>query len=719
MSTAMTETTAVLTPRFMGCYNGTSTTVPRVRCGTVRSCPSSSTLVCRKTETVPQSEETSSAEDFNEDEVLNRFKVIRHDIGDKVISLSEDVLVTCDNWRDPKSSVLKLEASISDPKKKHLVFYDMCHDEIVLEIMSLLRRKCQNRCWKLVEFRGCQERHINAILRTVLEMDIVQTIAFSLTNEKYDPMRRGTNSTFEVIGRSMENNIRFECLIFHSRPIHFIQHDALKSLRVKRLHFLENVNLHSNEVTELAVGLKFNTSLKSFSFLGNVTQISDGRDVSKIVSALKGHPTLERLSLCLTGSGEEGVSGLDDLISCPNSALTSVTFSGGFTTNSLFAKESLSRGLENSTVKHLHLRDIFLFPEDVIDLALGIKLNCSLESFSIKLDATDRSVNVAPIAFALEHNHSIRRLALTGRCSLGEGVHGIKNLLTSKKSALKDLLLSGAFLDKSLRARDYLEIFNEGLRGNTKLENLDLSVNDLTDEEAVMVYEQVCTCPNLTSLDLGMNDISQCALESFSEHPNPTQLSVLRVSSPKFSFFQINDSLCSTIKKLLSKNPRLNDVNFNMGIVEWHQTYLKGKMQWHHFFPAYRVYALHSNNKRVQYLKNKELNEEGKRDLDRIQYLLDYNWAGRTLANSNDKTPLALWPRVLERIGKGRTCFWTGRKEKDASLTSSHDVTYSLLRNHVAQFLKADKPMRVSKRRQRDMGQSARNKMAKLSTNEN
>jgi hypothetical protein len=658
--------------------------------------------------------------DFKEDEILNRFRVIRHDIGDKVISLSEDVLVTCDNWEDPKSNVLKLEASISDPKKKHLVFYDMWHDEIVFEIMRLLRRKCQNRCWKLIEFRGCQERHINAVLRTVLEMDIVKTIAFSLTNEKYDPTRRCSNSTFDVISRSMENNAQFECLIFHSRPIHFIQHDALKSLRVKRLHFLENVNLHSSEVVELAAGLKSNTSLESFSFLGGISHIIDCHDVSDFVSALKGHPTLERLSLCLKGSRDGGVKGLDELLACPNSALVSVTLSGGYTANGFFAKKSLSRGLKYSTLKHLHLRDIFLFPHDVGEIALGLESNRSLESFSIKLDACDRFVDVSPIAFAVQDNHVIQRLALTGKCSLGEGVHGIKNLLTSNESTLRDLFLSGAFLDKSLRVPGYLEIFTEGLRDNQMLENLDLSVNDLTDEEVVKVYEQVWTCPKLSSLDLGMNDVSHCAIEAFSEQDKPNNLSVLRVSSPKFSFFQINDSLCSTILKLLTKNPRLNDVNFNMGIVEWHQTYHNGKMHWHHFFPAYRVYALHSKNKRVQYLKNKELNEEGKRDLEQIQFMSDYNWAGRNLVNSHDHTSPALWPLVLERIWKGRTCFWTGRKEQDSSLGNAHDVAYSFLRTHIADFLRApDKLVHASKRREKDDISVTASKKPKLAVSPN
>jgi hypothetical protein len=644
--------------------------------------------------------ESKTPDEFNEDEVLHRFKVIRHDIGDKVIRLAEDVLVTCDNWRDPKSNVLALEQSISDPQKKHLVFYDMWHDQIVLEILRLLRRKSQNRCWKLIEFRGCQERHINAVLETVLEMDIVQAVAFSLTNEKYDPMRRSRNSSLDVIARCMENNRHLECLIFHSRPIHFVQAESLKKLKIKRLHFLENVNLHPHEISELAEGLRANESLKSFSFLGGVTHICNSNDVSKIVDALKGHPSLERLSLCLKSTMESGVSGLDELLSCQDSVLACLTISGGFTITSFFPEGTLSRGLQTSSLKHLSLRDTFLFPRDVDDLALGLRLNKSLESFSIKLDGSDCSVNVSQIAFALQNNHRLERLSLAGKCNLGEGVHGIAKLLASKKSKLKDLHLSGAFLDKEARVLGYLETFTEGLRGNDRIESLDLSVNDLSDEEVELIYKQLGTCPNLTNLDLGMNDVSRKAIEAFSMHETPNRLSVLRVSSPKFSFFHINDELCLSILKILSLNPHLGDVNFNMGPVEWHQTYHKGKMQWHHFFPAYRVYSLYSNNKRVEYLKNKELKTGGKRDLERIQYQLDYNWAGRSLVNQQNKMPVALWPRALERVWKGRTCFWTGR-EQGSSLEYSHDVTYSFLRNHLASFLKPDNPSRVFKRSQR------------------
>ncbi|KAG7353280.1 hypothetical protein IV203_009329 [Nitzschia inconspicua] len=704
-----------LTEQFRGCDkdNLVATTVssipPPSHPNTRHSCncqtsasplqPAQKDMITTATRRRYREDATKEPDDLKEDEVLHRFKVIRHDIGDKVIRMTEDVFVTCDNWRDPKSNVLTLEGCISDPQKKHLVFYDMWHEDIVVEILSLLRRKCQNRCWKLIEFRGCQERHINAVLETVLKMDIVQTIAFSLTNEKYDPMRRCKNSSLDVIARSMENNKRLECLIFHSRPIHFIQAECLKKLRIKRLHFLENVNLHPNEIPELAVGLKANTSLQSFSFLGGVTHISERNDVSKIVDALKGHPSLERLSLCLKSTTDKGVFGLDELLSYPHSALACVTLSGGFTISSFFAEGTLSRGLQKSNLKHLHLKDTFLFPRDIDDLALGLRLNRSLESLSMKLDASDCCVDVSKIAFALQDNHRIQRLSLSGQCNLGEGVQGVANLLSSENSQLRDLHLSGAFLDKSARAPRYLETFTQGLRGNNKIESLDLSVNDFSDDEAELIYKQVGTCSRLTNLDLGMNDVSRSAIEAFSHHETPNRLSVLRVSSSKFSFFHIDDELCRSILKILSINSHLGDINFNMGPVEWHHTYYKGKMQWHHFFPAYRVYSLHSNNKRVEYLKNKELNSQGKRDLERIQYQLDYNWAGRSLVDTKYKVPVALWPRALERVWEGRTCFWTGR-EQGSSLEYSHDVTYSFLRDHLSTFLKTCEPSRGFKRSQ-------------------
>lgn len=627
---------------------------------------------------------------FNEDEILNRFKVISHDIGDKVISLTEDVLLTCDSWCNPKSNVRKLEEAIHDPRKKHLVFYDMWHDDIVEEILRLFRRH-QDRYWSSIEFRGCQERHINAVLESALKMDIVQTIAFSLTNGRYDPKRRcNDDSTFDIIARSMENNHRLECLIFHSRPIHFVQYESLKNLKVKRLHFLEGICLHPKEIPELAAGLKANHSLISFSFLGG-TQVSNGNDVAKIVDALKSHPSLKRLLLCLKSSSEDGVTGLSELLACQDSALESLTLTGGFTLRSFFPEATFSEGLKKSKLKHFHLRDIFLFPHDVQDMAVGLRNNRTIESFSVKLDASNMAMDVAPIAFAFQDNHHIQRLALAGKCSLGQGVHGIAKLLSSKQSKLKDLHLSGAFLDKNSRIESYLQIFINGLKGNQQLESLDLSVNALSDEEASMIYNEISTCPNLDNLDLGMNDITSQVVESFANVKTPNNLGVLRISSPKFSFFEINDRLCRTLIKLLTTNPRLGDVNFNMGPVEWHHSYQEnGKMKWHHFFPSYLTYGLHFNNKRVNYLKTKELNEGGRRDLKRIQYLLDYNWAGRSLVSHHIKNmPTSLWPKVLERIWKGRTCFWTGR-EQGSKLENAHSVTYSFLREHLVIFLKPD-----------------------------
>ena len=108
------------------------------------------------------------------------------------------------------------------------------------------------------------------------------------------------------------------------------------------------------------------------------------------------------------------------------------------------------------------------------------------------------------------------------------------------------------------------------------------------------------------------------------------------------------------------------------------------------FFPSYLTYGLHFNNKRVNYLKTKELAENGRCDLERIQYLLDYNWTGRWLVSHNveNSTPIALWPNVMERIWKGRTCFWTGR-EQGSELQYAHSVTYSLLREHLVSIFKS------------------------------
>jgi len=521
---------------------------------------------------------------FNEDEILNRFKVISHDIGDKVISLSEDVLLTCDSWSSPKSNIRKLEDATNDPRKKHLVLYDMWHDDVVEEILLLFRRY-RDRCWISIEFRGCQEKHINAVLECALKMDIVHTIAFSLTNDRYDPTRQCHNSTFDIISRSMKNNQRLECLIFHSRPIHFIRYESLKHLNVKRLHLLEGILLHPQEISELAAGLKENHSLVSFSFLGG-THVSDKNDIAKIVDALVSHPSLKRLVLCLKSSSDNGVPGLEDLLKCSNSALESLTLTGGFALASPFRKASFSKGLKSSKLRHLHLKGVSLQPRDVHDMAIGLQSNQSIESLSINLDASNKTVDISPIALAIQNNHRIQRLALAGKCSLGRGICGIAKLLSSKKSKLKDLHLSGAFFDKDLRHKDFLQIFLRGLRGNHQLESLDLSANALSDAEVSMIYSEVATCQTLYNLDVGMNDITSKALESFAGAQTPNQLCVLRISSQNFSFFEINDRVCRNLIKLLMINRRLGDVNFNFGPVEWHHSYQEnGEMKWHRKCP--------------------------------------------------------------------------------------------------------------------------------------
>ena len=107
-------------------------------------------------------------------------------------------------------------------------------------------------------------------------------------------------------------------------------------------------------------------------------------------------------------------------------------------------------------------------------------------------------------------------------------------------------------------------------------------MNALSDEEVSMIYNVVSTCPTLDNLDLGMNDITSQIMESFANVKTPNRLGVLRISSTKFSFFEINDRVCRKLIKLLTTNPRLGDVNFNMGPVEWHHSYQEnGSMKWH------------------------------------------------------------------------------------------------------------------------------------------
>eukprot|EP00529_Nitzschia_sp_RCC80_P014868 CAMPEP_0113497574 /NCGR_PEP_ID=MMETSP0014_2-20120614/30703_1 /TAXON_ID=2857 /ORGANISM="Nitzschia sp." /LENGTH=731 /DNA_ID=CAMNT_0000391523 /DNA_START=115 /DNA_END=2310 /DNA_ORIENTATION=- /assembly_acc=CAM_ASM_000159 len=696
-----------------------------------------------------RADDDDDRDDFNEDEVLARYKVWSHDVGDKVISLAEDVVLTCDNWRDPKSNVTKLELSMDDPTKKHLIFYDMWSDEVVHEILCVLQR-CPYRQWTTIEFRGCQEKHVHQVLECVLEMDVVQVVVFSLTNERFDPRRRTNNSTFDVISRKTSStartthrrhsnndnsststiNQRLQCIVFHQRPLHFIQYESLKDLNVKHLHFLDGIMLHPNEIPELAQGLMANTSLKSFSFLGGVmntggtttTSTTSGggagqmmsgiiqHDVSAFVLALTSHPSLQRLSLNLKSTSGNGVIGLQSLLSSETSALRFLTLTGGFPLNTFFPPGTFSQGLKTTKVRHLQLRDIFLFDHDVQDLASGLQqnsnnhqsLSSSIESLSLGLDAYC-SVDVSNIALALQSNQNLKRLALTGRCSLGKGVHGVAKILKSSTCQLEDLHLSGAFNDQEKILPDFLTILVDGLRNNKILRSLDLSRNGLTNHHAASVYNVLWTCPMLSSLDLGMNEVTSTSIESFSKQDKASNLAVLRISSPVFSFFQINDKLCKDLVTMLNRNPKLGDINFNMGRIDWHQTYdvKDDRMKWHHFSPSYRVYSLHSNNKRVEYLKAKDLKPEGRKDLEKAQFLLDYNWAGRSVAAQEKSLPLSVWPKILARVMSGRRCFWTGRREPTDNLGHRHDVTFGLLRGTLGSSLNNEHLENMGEKRRR------------------
>jgi hypothetical protein len=143
----------------------------------------------------------------------------------------------------------------------------------------------------------------------------------------------------------------------------------------------------ADAVSHLATGLQNNKTLKRFSF---VSWIMSDRDRSRIITALKGHPTLEHLGFdILSAESKKTPESLICLLSLQTCKVWSLHLTGEVIDLGLFL-ERLDR---NKSLKRLSLSNCYLDDDDLLNL---LRIVCKIENVT-HIDLSNNEISKVPV----------------------------------------------------------------------------------------------------------------------------------------------------------------------------------------------------------------------------------------------------------------------------------------------------------------------------------
>jgi hypothetical protein len=261
--------------------------------------------------------------------------------------------------------------------------YDFNEDTIVHAISDLFHRAFLKVCVLSLTIEGCTGR-IDEILRVASSLDMFGMI--SLEGD-YDPSLHG----FWSISSAMKYNKCLTKLELQSMELTRQQAAALgaglvtvnSQNRFKELR-IESVTFSDGAITELASGLKQNSSL---CILSVAECTLEDTELAKLVDAVKSHPSLKELSLWDNAGQKHTLAALGKVLASSNCQLEELDFScqgidddGGLTG----WLGLLQQGLQwNESLTRLDLSNNGLRDEDIDDLG-QILASCKLETLNFE-----------------------------------------------------------------------------------------------------------------------------------------------------------------------------------------------------------------------------------------------------------------------------------------------------------------------------------------------
>ena len=209
-------------------------------------------------------------------------------------------------------------------------------------------------------------------------------------------------------------------------------------------------------------------------------------DVAEIAAGLAHNTSLETLDLSWNNIGQEGWNVLFDTIKS-NTSIRKLKLNR----NNLKNVTNIGQLLDNQTLKELDLSKNNLGDEDVAEIAAGLAHNTSLETLELSENNIGIKGGIA-LFDALKNNTSIRKLKLSA--------NHLWNMTNNQ--TLKELDLS----KNNLGDEDAAKIA-AGLAHNTSLETLDLSENNIGIKGGIALFDALKSNTSIRKLKLNRNNL--------------------------------------------------------------------------------------------------------------------------------------------------------------------------------------------------------------------
>jgi Ran GTPase-activating protein (RanGAP) involved in mRNA processing and transport len=266
---------------------------------------------------------------------------------------------------------------------------------------------------------------------------------------------------------------------------------------------------------------------------------------------------------------------------------------------------ALRKGLShNKTLEHLHLRQS-TFSNDAVDaIAKALQVNQSLKI--IELDGCHLAPEqVVKFVEALINHPKLEHLNLNQNATSSVAIHSIASLLVSGSTTLSKLDLGQQQLGQNEKLD--MPVFANALKLNSSLIELNLSSDDLDDEDVALIADALVENSTLQRLTLNNNIITDVGIQSLAARlPEMNGLKELWLLDNLFHPEGARALVDAT------------SINFELE----------------------RVYIARSSDADVMMVYQKQ-----------ITYNLCLNMGGRKLLKAHN-VPNSLWPVVFERAVK-------------------------------------------------------------------
>ena len=222
----------------------------------------------------------------------------------------------------------------------------------------------------------------------------------------------------------------------------------------------------------------------------------NNESIQLIVNGLRGNAKLEHLRLFGSSVGRSGCESIVRLLQDPSCNLTSLTL-GGSAINNESVKTIVRSLAGNTKLKHLGLSGSRIGSGCESIISLLQTPSCSITKLNLR-DSGFKNESTTKLVTSLKGNTKIEHLDLSVNNIGRSGYESIANLLQEPNSSINNISLSCCNMGNNCAT-----ILAQALVGNSKLKRLDLTHNGITESGWNAFSPILSNSSNQTLLSLG------------------------------------------------------------------------------------------------------------------------------------------------------------------------------------------------------------------------